>query len=77
MENKKEVLIVSGAGVVLIAAALLIFAVPALAGGATNGVQAASGCIVTDAQGNVSCPMANGAAQDTPVDPNISGGSCH
>ena len=56
MENKKEILVVSGAGIVLVAAALLIFAVPALAGGPANGVQGASGCLVTDAQGNVSCP---------------------
>jgi hypothetical protein len=76
MENKKGILIVGGAGVVLVAAALLIFAVPTLAGDPT-GVQGASGCLVTDAQGQVSCPMANSAAQDATGDANISGGTCH
>lgn len=73
MENKKDILIVSGAGVVLLAAALLIFTVPALAGGPAR-VQGASGCLVTDAQGQVSCPMANNASGDTT---GVVTGSCH
>jgi len=76
MENKKGILIVGGVGVVLVAAALLIFAVPTLAGGPT-GVQGASGCLVTDAQGQVSCPMANNTTQDATGDTNTTGGSCH
>ncbi len=75
MENKKDILIVTGAGVVLVAAALLIFTVPALAGGPDR--QLASGCKVTNTEGQVSCPMVNGPSQDATGDQNASGGACH
>jgi hypothetical protein len=77
MENKKDILMVTGAGVALVAAALLIFAVPALAGGPTNWVQGVSGCVVTDAQGQLSCPMVNSTSQDATGESNESGVACH
>ncbi|RJO63313.1 MAG: hypothetical protein C4542_00010 [Dehalococcoidia bacterium] len=77
MENKKDILVATGAGVFLVAAALLIFAVPALAGVPTTGAQGTSGCGATDAQGQVSCPMANSTTQGAIGDTNTTGGACH
>ncbi len=77
MKNKKQILVVTGAGVALVAAAVLVFAVPALAGGPRLGIQGASGCRVTDAQGQVSCPMFNNQNQDATGDTTSSGGACH
>ena len=77
MKNKKDILIATGAGVLLAATALLIYMAPVLAGGSTTGVRGASGCKVTNAQGQVSCPMANNQAQDANEAPTTSSGSCH
>jgi hypothetical protein len=77
MKNKKQILVVTGAGAALVAAAVLVFAVPALAVCTRLVIQGASGCRVTDAQGQVSCPMFDNQNQDATGDAASSGGACH
>jgi hypothetical protein len=77
MRDRKEIIIAAGAGVALVSAAVLIFAVSALAGGINPGGQWAAGCGMTGSQEQASCPMVNGAAQDDTGNPDEYSESCH